>query len=123
MTRNGDAMRLSPGARVLDTGAGTGIAARVASQAASGVVAVALDPAIEMLRVGRRHGLAIAVGGQAQALPFADGTFDGVMASFVISHVPSYEAALAEMVRVLRRGGTVGVTAWGPAEGRYRKHW
>jgi len=119
-----DSMRLAPGARVLDAGCGTGVAARLAAQAAGpdGIV-VALDPAIEMLRAGRAGGLSAVVGGEAQALPFPDGRFDAVLASFVISHVPSYEAALAEMVRVLKPGGTLGVTAWGPAEDRYRQLW
>jgi ubiquinone/menaquinone biosynthesis C-methylase UbiE len=118
------AMHLTPGARVLDAGAGTGVAARIASEAvAPGGLVVALDPALEMLRAGRRRGLGIAVCGLAEHLPFRDGSFDAVMASFVISHVPSYEAALAEMVRVLAPGGKLGVTAWGPAEDRYREHW
>src|SRR5689334_17152512 len=68
-----DAMRLAPGARVLDAGAGTGVAAQLAAQAVGpdGVV-VALDPALEMLRAGRAGGLATVVGGEAQALPFPD---------------------------------------------------
>jgi SAM-dependent methyltransferase len=118
------AMRLSPGARVLDAGCGTGVVARVAAQAvAPGGLVVALDPAIEMLRVGRGRGLATVVCGQAEELPFPAASFDAVLASFVISHVPSYEAALAEMVRVLKPGGKLGVTAWGPAEDRFREHW
>jgi SAM-dependent methyltransferase len=119
-----DAMRLAPGARVLDAGCGTGVAARLASEAVrpAGMV-VALDPALEMLRIARRSGLAAIVCGEAQALPFPDAAFDAVLASFVISHVPSYEAALAEMVRILKPGGTLGVTAWGPAEDRYREKW
>src|SRR5215471_8106007 len=71
------ALQLAPGARVLDAGAGTGVAARIAAKVAGpdGAV-VALDPASEMLRVGRGHGLDIAVCGQAQHLPFPDASFD-----------------------------------------------
>src|SRR5690349_3989750 len=89
------AMQVAPGERILDAGAGTGIAARVAMQAGGAVVA--LDPAVEMLRIARAKGVAAIVAGRAQELPFPDGSFDGVMASFVISHVPSYQHALAEM--------------------------
>jgi SAM-dependent methyltransferase len=118
------AMQLAPGARVLDAGCGTGVAARVVNDAvAPGGLVVALDPAVEMLRVGRRRGLAAVVCGEAQTLPFPDAAFDAVVASFVISHVPAYQAALSELVRVLRPGGKLGMTAWGPAEDRFRQHW
>jgi ubiquinone/menaquinone biosynthesis C-methylase UbiE len=117
-----DAMQLAPGARVLDAGCGTGVAARLASGAvAPAGLVVGVDPALEMLRIGR--GLVTMICGEAQALPFRDASFDAVMASFVISHVPSYEAALAELVRVLKRGGKLGVSAWGPAEDRFRQQW
>jgi SAM-dependent methyltransferase len=119
-----EAVRLAPGARVLDAGCGTGVVARLAARAvAPGGIVVALDPAMEMLRVGRAHDIGAPLCGQAQSLPFPDGAFDAALAGFVISHVPSYEAALAEMVRVLAPGATLGVSAWGPAEDQYRQHW
>src|SRR6185295_4994090 len=49
--------------------------------------------------------------------------FDRVTAGFVISHVPSYEMALADMVRVLRPGGKLGVTAWGDLGNEFRDLW
>jgi SAM-dependent methyltransferase len=56
------------------------------------------------------------VNGDALRLPFADGTFDRVIASEVMEHLPDDRAAAAELARVLRPGGTLAVTvpAWLP---------
>jgi SAM-dependent methyltransferase len=51
------------------------------------------------------------------------GTFDGVMANFVLSHLTSYRAALADMARVLRLGGKLGVTSWGSLRNEFRECW
>jgi SAM-dependent methyltransferase len=48
--------------------------------------------------------------GDALALPFADGEFDRVVAAEVLEHIPDDEAAIAELARVLRPGGTMAVT-------------
>ena len=52
--------------------------------------------------------------GDATRLPFPDNTFDHVIAAEVLEHIPADEAALAELVRVLKPGGTIAVTvpAW-----------
>ena len=57
-----------------------------------------------------------AVRGDAYALPFADGSFDAVVAAEVLEHLPEDERAMAELVRVVRPGGLVAVTVprWGP---------
>jgi SAM-dependent methyltransferase len=54
--------------------------------------------------------------GDAQALPFADGEFDRVVAAEILEHVPADIQVLAELVRVLRPGGTVALTVprWFP---------
>ena len=51
-----------------------------------------------------------AVKGDALDLPFADGTFDCVIASEILEHVPEDDRAIAELVRVLKPGGTLAVT-------------
>ena len=51
-----------------------------------------------------------AVVGDALALPYQDGTFDVVIASEILEHVPADDAAIAELVRVLRPGGVLAVT-------------
>ena len=53
---------------------------------------------------------ATAVQGDALALPFPDGTFDRVIASEVLEHIPDDVAAMRELARVLRPGGTMAVT-------------
>lgn len=56
--------------------------------------------------------------GDACALPFPDGTFDRVIASEVLEHVPDDQAALRELCRVLRPGGTLAATvpSWLPEQ-------
>jgi SAM-dependent methyltransferase len=59
----------------------------------------------------RRYRLVL---GETPGLPFADDYFDAVGASFVLPHCRDYPAALADMARVCRHEGRVGITAWGP---------
>ena len=58
------------------------------------------------------------VNGDAVHLPFDDECFDRVIASEVMEHVPDDEAAMRELARVLRPGGTIAVTVprWGPEQ-------
>ncbi len=51
-----------------------------------------------------------AVVGNALELPYEDGTFDCVIASEILEHVPEDDAAIAELVRVLKKGGKLAVT-------------
>ena len=66
---------------VLDVGAGSGVAARVAKESSPERTVIALDPSLQMLRAARSHGLCV-VAGAVPGLPFPTGTFDGVMANF-----------------------------------------
>jgi SAM-dependent methyltransferase len=101
------------GGRVLDLGAGTGVAAQAATAAVGpdGTV-VAADPSSALLRHADTPRLS-RVAAAAPGLPFADDAFDAVIANLVIGHFTDYTVALADLVRVLRAGGRLGVTTWG----------
>jgi demethylmenaquinone methyltransferase / 2-methoxy-6-polyprenyl-1,4-benzoquinol methylase len=97
----------------LDVAGGTGdIALRVAARGGLRTRVTALDVNPDMLRVGRERaakrdgGARVAfIEGNAEALPFADNSFDGYTIAFGIRNVPRVELALEEAFRVLKRGG------------------
>jgi ubiquinone/menaquinone biosynthesis C-methylase UbiE len=109
---------LRPGLRVLDVACGTGLVARLAAEAvgAEGRVA-ALDLNRAMLAVASEQpGVAGApiewVEGDAQALPFAEASFDAVCCQLGLQFFPDRERALREMKRVLVPGGRAVVMVW-----------
>jgi ubiquinone/menaquinone biosynthesis C-methylase UbiE len=102
------------GGRVLDVGTGTGVGAAVAQEAVGTAgFALGVDVSTRMLSVGvgARPGTRLAAA-SAIDLPFRDGTFDVVTANFVISHFTKYQTALFDMIRVLKPGGRLAVSAW-----------
>ncbi|MFC7879769.1 demethylmenaquinone methyltransferase [Isoptericola sp. NPDC057391] len=113
-----DAVAAVPGERVLDLAAGTGTSSE--PFAADGALVVPSDFSLGMLAVGkeRRPDLSF-VAGDATRLPFADGAFDAVTISFGLRNVVDTDAALREMLRVVRPGGRVVICefstpTWGP---------
>jgi len=114
---------LPAAARALDVGTGTGLTASEASKAGAALV-VGLDPSVPMLATGAsvRDGFR-PVAGRAIDLPFRDGSFDLVTASFVLNHVAKYDTALFDMVRVLRHGGRIAVSTWGPGVDELQRTW
>jgi ubiquinone/menaquinone biosynthesis C-methylase UbiE len=104
---------ISPGQRVLDVAAGTGNIALRAADAGADVVACDLEPA--QLEVGRKKAPEIDwVQADAAALPFADGEFDVVTSAAGVIFAPDHQAAAAELVRVCRPGGTLGLITFTP---------
>lgn len=96
------------GQRVLDIGCGNGWPVEHFARGGARVTGVDLtETAVALTR--RRLALAgleaTLVVGNAEALPFADGTFDYVSSSGVLHHTPDTERAMAEAVRVVRTGG------------------
>ena len=108
---------VAPGERVLDVGCGSGAVTRtLAQRVAPGGRAVGLDASTALLKVARELANKAGLGaiiefkdGDCRALPFPDASFDAVVAATTLSHVPDPRRALAEMVRVTRPGGRVGV--------------
>jgi len=106
-----DALRragVAAGARVLDTGAGTGAVTLPLQELAgpNGFV-VALDPSAGMLAEGRNRGIERPVRGVGERLPFPDNSFDFVTMGYALRHVGDLADALAEYRRVLKPGGKV----------------
>lgn len=125
LTVDFDRLGLQPGDRVLDMGAGGGRHTFEAYRRGADVIAFDLDA--DELETVREWTAAMAgevpVGasadvkqGDALALPFADGEFDRVVAAEVLEHIPADIQAIAELVRVLRPGGTLVATVprWFP---------
>jgi demethylmenaquinone methyltransferase/2-methoxy-6-polyprenyl-1,4-benzoquinol methylase len=103
-----DLARVGPGSRALDVATGTGDLA--IALAARGAEVVGSDFSEGML--ARARGKSSAVRweqGNALALPYADGEFDAATVGFGARNFSELEQGLAEMVRVVRRGGRVVV--------------
>ena len=122
LTADYDRLGLAPGERLLDLGCGFGRHAFEAARRGADVVAldagrdevegvvatfVAMVEAGELVAGEVR---AAAVQGDALHLPFPDGSFDRVICAEVLEHIPDDRAAMAELARVLRPGGTMAIT-------------
>jgi demethylmenaquinone methyltransferase/2-methoxy-6-polyprenyl-1,4-benzoquinol methylase len=97
---------LARGARVLDVATGTGLVAGDMAEKFDARV-VGLDQSAEMLRRASERGIPefTAVRGDGQRLPFADGTFDAVVHTYLLRYVDDPASTLEELARVLRPGG------------------
>jgi SAM-dependent methyltransferase len=114
-------LRIGPGTKVIDVGCGAGRHSFEAYRRGADVIAFdqnaeELADVDTMLQAMGQAGeapksaKAQVVVGDALALPYPDGTFDAVIASEILEHIPDDDAAIAELIRVLRPGGTLAVT-------------
>jgi ubiquinone/menaquinone biosynthesis C-methylase UbiE len=108
---------IQPGDRVLDVAAGSGNAAIPAAEAGGNVTASDLTP--ELFDAGRgiaeQRGVELEwVEADAEALPFADNSFDAVISCVGVMFAPHHQAAADELVRVVRPGGTIALINWTP---------
>ena len=111
-----DAVGAGRGTRLLDVATGPGY---VASRAAArGGEPVGLDFSETMLAHARTQAADVEfVHGDATALPFADASFDAVVAAFLLLHLGTPERAVAEAARVLRQGGRAAFSVWDDPRG------
>ena len=122
-----DQADVRPEQRVLEIGCGTGNLLLALKRTQPGAIVVGLDPDLTALarahRKARRRGLAVQLDrGYADHLPYADGSVDVVLSSFMLHHVPDdhREPALREVRRVLPPGGALHLVDIGeaaPADG------
>jgi SAM-dependent methyltransferase len=121
LTVDFDRLGLRAGERVLDMGCGAGRHAFEMYRRGADVIALdqdadELSTVSEWFAAMRDEG-SVPAGAEADVkqgdalnLPFPDGEFDRVVAAEVLEHIPDDEAAIAELARVLRPGGTIAVT-------------
>ena len=108
---------LRPGERVLDVAAGNGNATLAAARRFAHVTSTDYVPAL--LERGRRRadaeGLDVTFEvADAEALPYADASFDVVLSTFGVMFAPDHDQAARELVRVCRLGGRIGLANWTP---------
>lgn len=113
-----EAVDVLPDEAVLDVACGSGNATLAAARRAWGNT-VGLDYVPALLEHGARRAAAERlevewVEGDAENLPFADASFDVVLSSFGVMFAPDQERAAAELLRVCRRGGRIGLANWTP---------
>ena len=112
-----EALDLRAGSRVLDVAAGNGNASLAAARRFCQVTSTDYVPAL--LEKGRERATAERLEvefkvADAERLPMADGEFDATLSVFGVMFTPDHARAAAEMARVTRAGGRIGLANWTP---------
>jgi SAM-dependent methyltransferase len=107
------------GQKVLDVGTGTGVVAITAARTGADVSGLDLTP--KLLEEARQSAPIAGVTidwkeGDAEALPYPDGSFDAVLSQFGHMFAPRPEVAVKEMLRVLKPGGRIAFGTWPPEQ-------
>jgi SAM-dependent methyltransferase len=121
LTVDYDRLRVGPGTTVIDVGCGAGRHSFEAYRRGANVIAFDQDAeeladvdtilqAMGQAGEAPESAKAQVVVGDALALPYPDGSFDCVIASEILEHVPDDDGAISELIRVLKPGGTLAVT-------------
>lgn len=108
-----DAARVTAGTRLLDAGCGAGLLSLLASLRGARVTALDASPGLLEVVRERLPGADV-LQGDLQALPCEDASFDAAVAVNSLFYAQDMARAMQELVRVVRPGGRVVVTAWGP---------
>ncbi len=112
-----EALDLRAGQKVLDVAAGNGNVSLAAARRWCEVVATDYVPALLERARERADAERLSIEfreADAEALPFADASFDVVVSTFGVMFTPDQDRAAAELVRVCRRGGKIGLANWTP---------
>jgi ubiquinone/menaquinone biosynthesis C-methylase UbiE len=112
-----EALDIRSGQKVLDVAAGNGNVSLAAARRWCDVVATDYVPMLldHARDRAKADGLAIEFReADAEALPFADESFDAVVSTFGVMFTPDQDRAAAEMLRVCKRGGKIGLANWTP---------
>jgi SAM-dependent methyltransferase len=112
-----EAVDLRAGSSVLDVAAGNGNATLAAARRFAHVTST--DYVDALLERGKERAAAERLeisfrNADAEALPFVDGSFDVALSTFGVMFTPNQEKAAAELVRVVHRGGKIGLANWTP---------
>lgn len=110
-------LNIQPGARVLDVACGTGNLALPAARLGASVTGVDIAPnLLEQARAtAQREGLTVQFDeGDAEALPYENGSFDAVITMFGAMFAPRPDLTAAELKRVCKPGGVIAMANWTP---------
>jgi ubiquinone/menaquinone biosynthesis C-methylase UbiE len=115
------ALELTPGARILEAGCGTGVALPDLVEIAGPSVRVyGVDPTEAFLEAARQRAQGLRVAhaeyrpGDIRGIPYPDHFFDAAFCEKVLLHVGPAGVALTELARVVRPGGRIGALEWQP---------
>src|SRR5215510_6265653 len=106
---------IKEGDRVLDVGCGTGSLTFTVADTTKASTVVGIDPSVGYLEYARAHNTHSHVTfeiGDAQKLPYDNGSFDCCVSSLMIQFVSNAHTAAREMRRVTKKGGSVATCAW-----------
>lgn len=112
-----EAIDVAPGSAVLDVAAGNGNASLAAARRGADVTASDYVEALLHRAKQRADADGVPLRTQvadAEALPFDDGAFDSVLSTFGVMFTPNHQQAAAELLRVCRPGGRIGLANWTP---------
>ncbi len=112
-----EAVDIAAGEDVLDVAAGNGNASLAAARRGAIVTASDYVPALLNGTLARAAAEGLTIDAQeadAEAMPFADDSFDVVLSTFGVMFTPNQDRSAAELVRVCRPGGRIGLANWTP---------